>query len=224
MTTTQIESYQVPTHGDVFIDVGANIGMWTKALYPHWNKIYFIEPSEAATQQAQAEIADPDNKIVYMRNLCSSKAGERYNIYSPSQETGNFSIYGAELYEQRIGIQQREDNIETITVDSLIDQIPAQSKVLLKVDTEGHDLDVLLGASELIKKFLPIVACEVHFHMHFEESKLQRVLDLFTYLGYFRQDNKSPWYHGSNLVDGIHTGDQMRDLHFQILWTPKLRV
>ena len=216
----KIESYIFEAGGDVFIDVGANVGMWAKELYGDYNKIYFIEPSSKAMDLAVEQIFDPENKIVFLQNLCSSESGVTKNIYSPSDDTGNFSIYAKDLYEEKLGIKQSENDIDTIMVDDLLDQITEGSRILLKVDTEGHDLDVLLGAKELIKKFRPTVCIELHFHMHYDEQKYKEVFDLFESLNYSRQDFKSNWYNGPALVDGKHTGDQMYDLHYQVLMTP----
>ena len=42
--------------GDVFIDVGGNVGAWTIEMLGLYNKIIFVDPSEAATKDAQQNI------------------------------------------------------------------------------------------------------------------------------------------------------------------------
>lgn len=213
-----IENFRFDADGDVFIDVGGNVGLWTKELYDLYNKIYFIEPSEAAMTEAKNRINDTKGKVKYLKNVCSSESKLKHSLFSLSNDTGNFSIYGKELYEDKFGIKQSETDIESICLDDLIDNIPTNSKVLLKVDTEGHDLDVLLGGLNLIEKYKPIICLEIHYHMHFDQDKHDKVFNFFKKLNYNITEYKLN-YGGSQLVDGYHTGDQMRDLHYHLYLT-----
>ena len=116
-----------------------------------------------------------------------------------------------------------EKDIETIVLDSFIPQIPEGGKVLIKVDTEGCDLDVLLGASELIKKFKPTIAVEMHWHMHFDQNKRDQLFNLLNLLGYTYTSYIFAAYvnNPDTLFDNVHTGKQLESLHFQLMMTPK---
>ena len=215
----QIESFKFNAGGDIFIDVGGNVGMWTKELYPFYNKIYFIEPSSAALTEAKQAISDTDNKVVYLKKICSATSNEKKSIYSPLDHSGCLSVYGKELYESSYGIQMSEEDIDTMTIDDLTNEIELGSKILIKIDTEGHDLDVLLGAEKFIRKFKPNIALEVHFHMHFDQNKYDKVFALLKELNYNIVENKFSTYSGTHLVDKKHTADQMYNLHYQMFMT-----
>lgn len=219
-----LKTIELITHdfsGDVFIDIGGNVGMWTKELYDLYDRVLFVEPS-SAMEEAQANIVDPAGKVTYFKNLCSDKPEEKKSIFSVTGGTGNFSVYGKELYGESHGIKLTEDDIDTITIDNnFLPLIKEGEKVTIKVDTEGADLDILLGGLEFIKKFKPTIVMECHFHMYYDEEKFDKISEVLTSLDYDMTEYKMPGYAGPGIVDGKHTGDEMRDLHYQILMVPK---
>lgn len=216
----KIELIEHDFEGDLFIDVGGNIGMWSAELYDLYNKIYFIEPSADAILKAKNNLVDKKHKISYFKNICSNILGEKKSIFSCSSDTGNFSVFGKELYKDNIALE--ENMIETITLDSLLPTIKQENNILIKVDTEGSDLDILLGSLELIKEKTPTIIMEAHYHMHFDQDKHDRVFDTIRSLGYSVQNFKNQNYlaQANHIFDGVHNGTQMYDKHFQILMTP----
>ena len=58
----KIEAIEFDFGGDVFIDIGGNVGMWTRELYDLYNNILFIEPSSKALDHAKTNIEDPEQK------------------------------------------------------------------------------------------------------------------------------------------------------------------
>ena len=195
--------------------------MWTRELYDLYNKILFIEPSSKALDQAKTNVEDPGQKIRFYKNICSNELNLKKSIYTPSDDSGQFSVFGKELYSDD-KIVMAEADIETITVDSLISEVPDGSKVLLKIDTEGSDLDVLLGAFEFVKKYKPTIIMEAHFHMYFDDAKFEKIVNFFNEQGYVVTEHKYPgyMYDASRVFDGVHTGEEMYDLHYQMLMEP----
>jgi FkbM family methyltransferase len=217
----KIEAIEYDFGGDVFIDVGGNVGMWTKELYDLYGKILFIEPAANALKEAKETIQDSDQKIHYYKNICSNELNIKKSIYTPSTDSGQFSVFGKDLYSDD-KIVMAEEDIDSITVDSLIPQVPEGSQVLLKIDTEGSDLDVLLGSFEFIKKFKPVIIMEVHFHMYFDDEKYVKIVEFFNEQGYVVTEHKYPGYMNDarRVFDGVHTGEEMYDLHYQVLMEP----
>lgn len=216
----RIELIEYDFGGDLFIDVGGNVGMWTSELYNLYNKVYFIEPSSDAISKAKTNLLDQEQKISYYKNICSNVLGEKKSIFSCSTDTGNFSVFGKELYKE--GIALEEDMIETITLDSLLPAIKEHNNILIKIDTEGSDLDILLGSLELIRHKIPTIIMEAHYHMYFDQEKHDKIFNTIRELGYSIQNFKNVNYltESNRLFDGVHNGAQMYDMHFQILMTP----
>lgn len=212
----KIESFEYDFYGDLFVDIGGNVGMWSSTVYNDYKKIVFVEPSQEALDQAKEKINDQSNKVKYLRNICSNELGVKKSIYTPSADSGQFSVFGKELSET---IDRAEEDIDTITLDSLIPEANEGDRILVKVDTEGSDLDVLLGGKEFIKKFKPTIAVEFHFHMYYDDDKYEEIVNFLNEIGYFATEYKFPGYMGDphRVFDGIHNGVQMYDLHYHVL-------
>lgn len=215
----KLESFEYDFHGDLFIDIGGNVGMWSSAVYDDYQKIIFIEPSSEALEQAKNKINDQNGKVKFLRNICSNQSGQLKSIATPSADSGQFSVFGQELYTE---INRSEEGIETITLDSLIPEATEGNRILIKIDTEGSDLDVILGGKEFIKKFKPTLAIEFHFHMYFDDEKYEEVVNFLNDLGYVATEYKFPGYRGEpdRLFDGKHNGLEMYDMHYHMLAEP----
>jgi FkbM family methyltransferase len=215
-----IESFTYNFFGDLFIDIGGNIGMWSKELYSDYEKIIFIEPSEEALSKAKQNINDTVGKIDYIKKICSNEAGSTKTIWTPSEDSGQFTVFGEELYKDNF--MKVENNIPTMRLDDLIDQPQSTSRIFIKIDTEGCDLDVILGGKKFIEKYRPTLAIEFHFHMYWDENKHKEVFDFFKTLNYKIQDFKFPGYRAEahRLFDGKHNGLEMYDRHYHALIEP----
>jgi FkbM family methyltransferase len=218
-----LKTIELITHdfsGDVFIDIGGNVGIWTKELYNLYDRILFVEPS-SAINEAKENIDDPIGKVRYFKNLCSDKPQVKKSIFSTA-ESGNFSIYAKELYSESHGIKLTENDIDTISIDSnLLPLVKEGEKVTIKIDTEGAELDILLGGLEFIKKIKPTIIMECHFHMYYDKEKFDNIFKVLIDLEYDIREHKNSEYTGPAIIDGRHTGDEMRNLHYQILMVPK---
>ena len=216
-----IESFTYDFAGDTFIDVGGNVGMWTTKIAPHYTNVLFIEASDIAMNLAKKNIeeAGVTDKVTYFKNLCSDSVGEQKTITASGEDSGNFSIYNKELYGEE-NVSMTESDIETITLDSLIPLIKPGSKVLIKIDTEGCELDILLGAKKLIAEFKPVIMMEAHYHMYYDEEKEGAIIDMLNECNYSCLELKMPNYlhNADRIYDGIHNGKEMYDLHYHMLF------
>lgn len=216
--------------GDIFIDVGGNVGQWTMELIGLYKKIYLIEPSIEAITQAKSNIAghcdffnQPDlkYKVEFIKKICTDNSNSLMAIGTTTSDTGNFSVFASDLYGNE-NIELAENNIPTMKLDDLLFNIPDKSKIFIKIDTEGCDVEVLLGARELIKKFKPTMCVEFHFHMHYDEVKTKQLHDMLIELGYQTIQNPFSCYvfEADRLWDHKHTGRELQTLHFQCLFVP----
>lgn len=222
-----IEAITYDFYGDVFIDIGANVGMWSTEMVGLYDNIIYVEPGENAMSQGKARIKAiceqqnvPYENITFLKNVCSDEAGKEFSLTATSADTGNFSIFAEELYGTE-NVTMREEKVPTITLDSLIPYIKeGQEDIFVKIDTEGADLDVMLGGFEFIKKFKPDVFVEAHYHMYFDEAKHKKVFDFMKEQGYEVHEFKMEGYlmRPDHIFDGKHNGTQMYDKHFQMVF------
>ena len=228
-----IKTIEATTHdfgGDIFIDVGANQGLWTIELLDLYNKIYYIEPSISALSRGRDLInghcvywgrPELQYRVEYLRRICALSSGSLASITSPTGSSANFSQYSRDLYGSDL-VQLEERDIPTMCIDDLVPFIPNHSKITVKIDTEGADLDILWGARLLNAKFKPVLCIEFHFHMRRDLELEHRVRQMLSDLGYQCQVNRYRCYleNPDHVFDHVHTGRQMQDLHYQTLWLP----
>ncbi len=135
---------------DQIIDVGVAHG--TRFLldrFPHAT-YYFVEPS-------------PRYHPYIQKNLCSMYKGKLFPVAAGSSK-GQMKLLGAGLsagflrknqeQEASFGNSTTPPIVEVVTLDELcsVNNISIGSKSLLKIDTEGFELEVLKGAHGLLDK------------------------------------------------------------------------
>jgi len=129
--------------GDVVFDVGANDGRTVERLMRHLPapRIFALEPVDATFKRLQASAARYAG-VTCIRSAAGSVPGEAeiYLDASPARNSLRRDWTGA-------------TRSETVPVDTL-DAIAARHDIdhihFLKIDTEGHDLEVLKGAQRLL--------------------------------------------------------------------------
>lgn len=135
---------------DTVFDVGANVGNWT-ALALNINPrltTYFFEPSNGTFRRLKARRFH--SNVVYNNFGLNSAAEERTLLVFGDGAGINL------LYRRRgqegfgLTTQQQEETVILDTVDENCRRQGIEAVDYLKVDIEGHELEVFKGASEMI--------------------------------------------------------------------------
>lgn len=161
----------------IIFDVGANIGTfttWMAKAFPS-SKIYCFEPQHAVFQQLAGNIALNNLYNVYTYNIALGSFIEYVELYQPDYfqnfDFGTFSI----VKQDNIPRTTEKNVIQVLTVDKFMEIYKVPRLDLLKIDAEGMDLQVLLGASYAIKSFRPKIFVE-----HFDNiTSLKNDIELF---------------------------------------------
>jgi FkbM family methyltransferase len=144
--------------GDTFIDVGANIGMITlhaAAKVGPQGTVLAFEPNPEAKARLDEHI-----QINRLRNVRTFglALGDRPGCATLSVPTACSS---QSTLRKADGMASRFE-VRVATLDSFLDQIPADRPVFLKTDTEGYDFNVLKGARGLLSRPAVIAFSEVN--------------------------------------------------------------
>lgn len=133
--------------GSTFVDVGGNIGYFSLlfASQEDINEVYCFEPSQRNISLVKHNIANNNlsHKINLLPFAVSNIDGEMYFDNASMEQTGWGHLSKSETSEKVKVVQ-----LDTFFKD-LIQQID-----LVKIDVEGFDLHVILGAKKLLKKNL----------------------------------------------------------------------
>ena len=132
-------AYKYVKEFNTAIDVGANVGLWTVPLSKKFNKVISFEPM-AQVFECLLENTKSINNVILNNFALGSEQKNVDMTYDPNN-TGNSFING------------KEGNIKVKTLDQSF--MPPFE--LIKIDCERHELEVLKGSINTLKKYKPIV-------------------------------------------------------------------
>ena len=143
--------------GDVFIDVGANIGLWTlvaaTAVGPS-GRVFSFEPNPTTFERLSENIKLNGKASRVEAFPKAVSAGERMVLFVCERQhnLSAISSSGSDLHTTKVS---------TLTLDRLLTNDLVASRLEgIKLDTEGHELEALQGASGLIEKRRPWLIVE----------------------------------------------------------------
>jgi FkbM family methyltransferase len=135
--------------GDVVFDVGANVGNWTEqAIGQHKNlNVFAFEPIPTLVDSMTKKF---EEKKVTVKKLAMFSSEKKLDFEYYENHSDASGIYHQNWVTQECGAPKK------ITVDTTyLDKFCKDNKInhinFLKIDTEGSELDVLKGGSELLK-------------------------------------------------------------------------
>ncbi len=164
--------------GDWVIDIGANVGHYTKRfsdLVGEKGRVIAFEPIPVTFSILSANVQLFTQQNVTLINAAVSDKLDVVAMSWPKFSTGLTNYYEAHISSDKDSTL----SVLTLSIDSLdIDQ-PVS---LVKIDAEGHESYVLEGMQELIKKYFPVLIIET-------ESK--KVIDKLIALGYIPERLKN---------------------------------
>lgn len=161
----------------IFIDVGANIGVYSILLQGHFDRVIAFEANEITygilssnLKLARAANVDPVNLAL------SDKAGSS-TIYLP--DNGNLGWATLDANHHTVPVSPLDITCETLDAFVEKNDLDPTKIRLMKIDVEGHELGVLKGAETVLRKSRPALLCEV-----LSSEKGEPVFDYLKELGY----------------------------------------
>lgn len=165
-----------PEPNTCLVDIGASVGGWTFIVAKKGFEVYSYEPSPKAYQILKKRAAIYSNVHTYPFALGEKEEFGRLGFTA-------FGISG-KMDEE---VQKPGGRTIDITVHKL-DSLPLPKVGVIKIDTEGYEIPILLGAQETIQKFKPTLIIEVHKGTgkaaQTFTDELKNVLQLLKKLGY----------------------------------------
>ena len=145
--------------GDVFYDIGANVGFFTviaAKLVGTTGKVYAFEPGQgnASSIRHNAQLNN-FTQVEVIEKAVSHSSGEGQLLLA--QYSGGHALATADAPPDLAG----EVTVDLVSIDDLIAQKKIQPPNFVKVDVEGAELDVLKGMTETIKTYKPTIIYEV---------------------------------------------------------------
>lgn len=159
----------IPKQNGCFIDVGAGTGLWTFFVAKQGCTVHAFEPSPQPYQHLKRRAASYPNVYAYPYALGDSNCEAKFNLHEFS---GHDSLKRKE--KDFFGFQ--------ITVKvKTIDSHNFSDVGLIKIDTQGYEVPVLLGARQTIINSKPRLIIEVHTPY---KQQIEKITALLNELGY----------------------------------------
>lgn len=164
----------------VAIDVGANNGLYTYALSRLGARVEAFEPVPLCARTLEAFRS---RNVRVHEVALSSTSGER-EIFVP-RATGV-------IHTSLASFRKPEGTFETLRVPvRRLDEYYFRGVSFIKIDVEGHELDVLKGSIETIARSHPLLLIEVEQrHLTFPMELVFRELSQLGYAGFFLFDGR----------------------------------
>jgi FkbM family methyltransferase len=127
------------------LDIGANTGLWTSFLAKSFPRarVHSVEADPNTAALLRVNVQNFDNVVVHQLAV-DSKPGR---IIFHSHEN---SLLSSVLSLRDSHGKTTQVVVDAVTVDTLVETKIGACPALIKVDTEGNDLQVLIGASQTL--------------------------------------------------------------------------
>lgn len=170
-------------------DVGANVGHWTQSFLEfseRFDRPIFVHAFEACsnTFDTLEHHLKQNNfeKRVHINNFALSSSKGKQRFYSAGENAGTNGLYP--MHEINLE-EQTVTDVETETIDGYCTQNSISHIDYLKVDTEGHDLEVLYGGKGLFMAgAIDIAQFEYNHRWINSRHYLRDAFDYFEPMGY----------------------------------------
>ena len=175
------------------LDIGGNIGFWSKDLCNKFTKVVAFEPH-------------PDNIKCYRKNMeghtnwqleeiaLSNKEQENVVLFSSPDECGNVSLnsHGVQTGNSLRTLEEKQLN-KTYTdvkkLDSYLEQFKNTNIDFIKVDCQEHEKEIVEGGLDLIKQHDTVLCLELPKRNNSEIQYHDKIVDLLSTIGYKRRGN-----------------------------------
>jgi FkbM family methyltransferase len=149
--------------GDVFVDVGANIGLVT-LLASRWvgrdGRVVSVEPSRREFERLRAHV---DRNALDNVDTIHAAAGDRDGsavLHVAGLDRSGFNTLEGHFVSD--GVEEAySENVSLVRVDTVVSEKNLRKVDVIKVDVEGGEHDVLDGARQTIARDKPALLLEV---------------------------------------------------------------
>ncbi len=182
---TQLVMRHALCPGDVFVDIGANIGMMTllgARLVGPRGHVHAFEPNPQALERLNGSVAMNGLKTsVSVHPVALSDAPGRLTLSVVTEHTGMGTL--ADIPPDQQALVSRRHEVAVSTGDDQLADCPRLDAI--KVDVEGFECQVFDGMQRTLSRHRPwIVAEVVREHLERAGTSEARLFELLGSLGY----------------------------------------
>jgi len=159
-------------------DIGANIGDWSKPMLLECEKmgveldLYLFEPVPSTHKILRKNIGVRSN--IYYESIALSSGKGSTEMYLVGDCAGTNS-----LHKDHSNMQKDVISVATMSIEEYLLTKDIEYVDLIKIDTEGHDAEVIAGALQVLKEGkVSVIQFEYNFRWVFSRCFLKDIFDL----------------------------------------------
>jgi FkbM family methyltransferase len=162
------------------IDVGGYKGEFTDNFMLNIDKVddvFMYEPHQKSFDRLKEKYSK-NQKINVVQLALNATVGEKdYYYYDDAGYNSSLLMPLASGFEST--------KVRTDTLDRESKQFSSNVKYVLKIDTQGNDLDVIVGGEEFITNKKPIIFCElIYVSLYQGQTFAEEIITFMAGLGY----------------------------------------
>ncbi len=171
--------------GAVTVDVGANCGLYTRKLARLSRQVHAFEPAPKMADLLRRTSASN----VSVHEIALSDQPGSAELFTPQGD--HEPVYGLASLESNV-VRSSERIRSTTVPTARLDAVIKQDVAFVKVDVEGHELNVLHGAEELLEQSQPVFLVEAEDRHRTDATR--SIFEFFasrSYRGFFLKDGSA---------------------------------
>ena len=181
--------------GDVFIDIGANIGYFSlvaSRLVGAGGRVYSFEPSPINVGRLARHLTVNSVENTSILSVGLGHEDEEVRLHFPTRNNAGASTIRA----IEAGASMQSHPIVVRRLDSIVPEWQRSPK-LIKIDIEGAELNALKGMEKLLREHRPTVLCEMTGEfLQDMDASIEEMLLFMENLGY-----------GTTRLGDLHAGE-----------------
>lgn len=178
--------------GSVLIDVGAHIGSMTLRASNRVGlsgTVVEVEPNPVTAIRLRQNIAASGSGNVRVQQLACGRVRDSLDLCAGPPENS-----GATSLSRLFAMQHSADGetvyrVEVVPLDEIVESLGLERVDVIKIDTEGAEVEVLRGAQKTLARFRPALVLEtVDDHLKTMGDSLEILEDMLAQAGYVQID------------------------------------
>jgi FkbM family methyltransferase len=150
------------SEGDVVYEIGANVGFFSLlcgGLTGPKGRVEAFEPNPICASACRHNVSLNNFNHIGVHEIALSDSVREVLFQCPDESTALGKI-SSERGGKNSGAEML---IRTEKLDDYVGKMRLRAPTLLIIDVEGHEIEVLKGARQIIKQYRPKINCEIHW-------------------------------------------------------------
>ena len=168
------------------IDVGVYRGVYSYEMSKYSEKVHSFEPNPIIFKYINKNLKK-FIKNIHLYNFALSNQNKTINLKIPIRNSNSNKEIFEEYYEMGKATIHNENNFENYENFEIqtktIDELSFDNKIsFIKIDVEGHELEVIEGAKNTIKMDKPVLLVEIE--KQYTKKEVAESINFINSLGY----------------------------------------